>query len=100
MIKTYNKEFVISSKGMKSGCIEFFFKPSFNMLGKIIESVNEIRYSVTIGDDKIWILLPPSALLSFIAKGFQKDLLTHFQHRVTTNESGTSDWCEIVTWMP
>ena len=56
---------------------------------------NEIRYSVNIDDEKVWLVLLPSMLLSFIASGFETEMLTCFQHRVITKEDETTEWGEV-----
>ena len=92
MNKSFNKAFCISIKDIEQGSLKFDFRPSRNRLGKVIQAINEIRYSVSGGDEKVWIILPPSMFLSFIAGGFETDMPTCFQHRVTTNETGTTEW--------
>src|ERR1035438_2472057 len=90
----YNKNFAVSTKGMEQGSVKFDFRASHGSHGQRIDSVNEIRYSVTDGEDRVWILLPPSMLLSFIADGFEAGVMICFQHRVTTKENGTTEWGE------
>jgi hypothetical protein len=94
MIKTLNKTFAVSTAGMERGSVQFKFRTSLNKLGRPIVSINEIRYSVTMGKDKIWIPLPPFGKLTSTVNGFDSGLLTHFQHRVTTSENGTTEWGE------
>src|ERR1035437_3556378 len=93
-MKKYNKNFAVSSTGMENGSLKFGFRPSRGLHGQRIESINEIRYSVTVGKDKVWIVLPPSILLSFIADGFESGVMICFQHRVTTSEKGRTEWGE------
>ena len=93
-MKNNNKYFSVSTKGMEPGSVKFDFRKSRGSHGEGIAAVNEIRYSVTVGKDRVWIFLPPSMLLSFIADGFETDLLTCFQHRVSTSEKGTTEWGE------
>jgi hypothetical protein len=91
-MKNINKIFSVSSIGMETGSLKFNFRSSRGSHGERIDSINEIRYSVTAGKDRVWILLPPSMLLSFIADGFESGL-NYFQHRVSTND-GTTEWGE------
>ena len=91
MNKSFNRAFSISIKDMEQGSLKFNFRPVRNRFGKVIQAVNEIRYSVSGGDEKVWIVLPSSLLLSFIVDGF-KIGHTCFQHRVTTEETGTTEW--------
>jgi hypothetical protein len=91
-MKNINKVFSVSSKGMETGSMKFAFRSSRGSHGEQIASINEIRYSVTVGKDRVWILLPPSFILSFIADGFETGLI-YFQHRVTTKD-GTTEWGE------
>ena len=92
-MKKYNKDFAVSSEGMENGSLKFNFRPTYGFSGRRIKSINEIRYSITVGKDRIWIALPPSLLLSFIVDGFESGLI-YFQHRVTTKENGTTEWGE------
>ena len=91
MKKTLKREFYVSSNGLEQGSLKFNFRPVRNRFGKVIPAVKEIRFSVTGGDEKVWIVLPSSLLLSFIVDGF-KIGHTCFQHRVTTEETGTTEW--------
>ncbi|HWY13126.1 MAG TPA: hypothetical protein VN026_17450 [Bacteroidia bacterium] len=91
-MKNLNKIFSVSSEGMETGSLKFNFRSSHGTHGQRIESVNEIRYSVTVGKDRVWILLPPFLLLSFTADGFESGQI-YFQHRVTTKD-GTTEWGE------
>src|ERR1017187_8208945 len=93
IMKKINKNFAITSSGMEPGSLKFNFRPSYGKSGRSIESINEIRYSVTDGKDRVWILLPPSVLLSFIADGFESGVLC-FQHRVSTKDGGRTEWGE------
>ena|ERR1022692_2498593 len=92
MNKSFNRAFSISIKDMEQGSLKFNFRPVRNRFGKVIQAINEIRYSVTGGDDKVWIVLPRSMLLSFIVCGFETGVMICFQHRVTTEETGTTEW--------
>ena len=91
-MKNYNKTFSVSTEGMENGYVKFTFRPLLDRGGRPVLSINEVRYSVSEGNNKEWILLPVSVNLIYIVNGFETNIPTYFQHRITTPEGGKTEW--------